>query len=412
MIHRADRSALAALFVVCALVTAHAPSALMPAATAAPAPCTIVEGVSIGAVRLGMSAMAVLAIAGTPAAQQVQAPQSVLTLRAPWYQASVSHGVVVRVSTRSPECRTRTAIGPGALLAAVRRVYAGAVASAVTPSTDGELLSYPFSGIAFASRGDRVVAVEVFAAEALGIPPPPHPSPVRPAAVPSPTPEAPTPVPSPVPLWSLRDLGASVEDSILVVTGVIETRGPPVRVYAEVNALSSRGARIASSDGVPHPNPVAAGRPGTFEVRLRIDDVVQRLVVSVRPVGTITGALAEQVVEIRDLQRFAPVASRRLQVGVQFLADPARLIVEIRSGLSVAVAGATAVVDYQTRCFVRFPPPGRFILDSRSASVAIPSIPPGGSARAVVPLTAPTDACHEFIVVSSSARIASVRLVD
>lgn len=106
-----------------------------------------------------------IALAGSPLGQQVTGGQVIYTLRPPWSSLVTERGVAQRIWTHAGECRTLRHVGPGSAAAAVRQAYADASVSGVTPTAEGDLLSYPFIGIAFLLRGERVAAIEVFRPE-------------------------------------------------------------------------------------------------------------------------------------------------------------------------------------------------------------------------------------------------------
>jgi len=382
---------------------------------AAPSPCAITESRAIGGVRISMDVKAALTLTGPPLMQRVQGQQIIYALRPPWSQMTAEYGRVQRISTRSPACRTATGIGPGSPAEAVRAAYAAAAASVATAVHDGELVSFPFNGVALLIRGGRVDTVEVFEAESLAA----SGRPVGPRTAGAPAPRA-TPVPAPA-AWMIRGLTARVEGTTLIVTGSVENRGRPLSVYVEITALDLRGQAAGTADGAVDPVPVPVGGTGRFEARIVLDDVVRRYTVVLRPTGAITGALAEQAGELRGLQQFTPVVLKKLQVTVTPLANPARLVIEVRNGSTVAVSGVTVAVEATTRCFLSYPRPspipggniyGRFIVDTVTRLVAVPPIAPGGSAQATATLAARLEGCVDLLVLSAKARVVDVRIAD
>ncbi len=384
------------------LAVALAAGLLPSALGAAPAGCLIVEGMAIGGVRLGMEVRAALVVTGAPQREQVDGTQVLYTLRMPWSQMIADYGVVEYVSTQAPVCATAGGIGPGSTAAAVREAYAGATASLTTAAPQGIRLSYPLLGVAFLLRGERVVSVEIFgAASGAGtrwVTPPGPPGPSSPPAL---------------ALWSIRASTWRIEDTALVVTGTVENHSRPASAFAEVAVFSPAGRLMGMSDGSFYPSPLPTGRASSFEARVAIDDVVSRYTVTVRPVGSITTTLAEQDVEIRSLQAFAPIVMRRLRVAVEFRNGPTRFLVTVTNGSSAVVSSATVAVDIAGVCFIQM---GDLIrsLEYRGTGVAVvPHIRAGGSAQTIMPM--PPDApggCQDLATASTAARILSIRVGD
>ncbi|MBM3469695.1 MAG: hypothetical protein FJX73_02745 [Armatimonadetes bacterium] len=367
-----------------------------------PADCAIVDGTGIGGVRLGMTARAALAITGAPLREQAVGSRVTYALRDPWAQMIADYGFVERIATRSAACRTARGVGPGSPGAAVRTAYADAAASITTTLPEGDLLSYPFAGVAFLLRRDRVESVEVFRAE-VGLR-------ATPAAPRQAAPGAPSPTRTAAPGgWSVRASSARVEDTTLVVTGTVENRGRPMVVYAEVRAFDEAGRRVAEGSAPLYPNPVPSGGTSGFEVRLQVTDVVRRYTVTIRPTGQITGALAEHAGEIKGLAQFAQIIGKQLEASVQWVGGTQGFVVVVSNRSSVAVAGARVVVQIEGTCRLALPAP-RFVQDSRTGSAAVGAIPPGGSARAAVDLS--PGICQEFTSWSATTRIADVRVTD
>lgn len=367
-----------------------------------PANCVIADGVGIGGVRLGMTAQAATAITGAPLREQTAGTRVTYFLREPWAQMITDYGFVERMATRTAACRTARGVGPGSPGAAVRTAYADAAASVSTATPEGDLLSYPFAGVAFLLRRDRVEAVEVFRAEA-GL----RATPAAPGRV---APGGPSPTPTTAPgAWSVRASSARVEDTTLIVTGTVENRGQPMTVYAEVRAFAEAGRRVAEGSAPLYPSPVPSGGSSGFEVRLQVSDVVRRYTVVIRPVGQITGALAEHAGEIKGQAQFAGIVSKQLEASVQWVGGPQGFVVVVTNRSSATVAGVTVAVQIEGACRVALPVP-RFLQDTRTGTATVGAIPPGGSARAVVELS--PGICGEFTSWTATTRIADVRLAD
>jgi hypothetical protein len=72
----------------------------------------------------------------------------------------------------------------------------------------------------------------------------------------------------------------------------------------------------------------------------------------------------------------------------------------------------TSVVDVETRCFLPFPRPGRFIVDSVSRTLRVASIPAGGAARASFTPVPTLEGCQEFLILSAKGRVVDLRIAD
>jgi hypothetical protein len=245
--------------------------------------CVITEGTGIGGVRVGMTVQAALSIMGPPVGQQSTGSEATYALRAPWAQMVADYGMVQRVSTRSPECRTARGPSPSVTLDAVRAAYSDAAVSVSSPSPDGDLLTYPTVGIRFLIRDARVLAVEVVRPE-------------LPAGGNRRAPVAAPPQATGTGDWTVRSMSSHVEDTspiTLVVEGKVENRGRPLAVYAQVHAFRSGGREAGEGSSPVYPNPVRLGGDAAFEVRLPIDDVVLRYTVTINPMGAPTTSLAQ-----------------------------------------------------------------------------------------------------------------------
>jgi hypothetical protein len=361
--------------------------------------CVIVEGTSIGGVRIGMPVSAALKITGPAIRRQSVGADTIFTLHAPWSQMSASYDAIEMISTSSPACTTASGIGAGSTAAAVREAYAGASASSSTPSQAGLRLSYPFLGVAVLLQGDRVGVVEVFRPD----------SPV--GARWAPAPARPTPPVAASPSWIVRSLSWRLEDTTFAVAGLVENPGPPLSAFAEVNAFDTAGRLIGTSDGPLYPTPLSTGGTAGFEARLTIDDVVNRYTVTVRPVGSITTALAEQVVDVRDRQAFAPLVMRRLTVTIQFKTMPTQFIVTVSNNSSATVAAATIAVDIAGTCLIQMVDQVRSLSYRGIGTVVVAQIQPGSSSQGLMGL--PPDVpggCQELATASMSTRVLNVRI--
>lgn len=378
----------------------------------APADCGVVEGARIGAVRIGMSAAAALSVAGPPVGQQTVGSQVIYALRAPWWWILADHGIVERISTRATDCRTTRGARVGSPFAAVRDAYAGTLphVSILTPWEDGDLLSYPLLGVAFRLRRDQVEAIEVFRAERLASAPASAATPVTQPSPGAPTAPGAAPAPTTAPgSWGVRS-SARVDEGGLTVTGTVENRSASRAVYAEVRAFNPSGRVVGQSDAPVFPNPVPNGGSATFEVRVPIDDVVRRYVVTIRPVGTIAGSLVEASGEVKELQQFASVVAKQIQVQTQTLVNPPTrddFVVVVTNGSALTVASVTVSVEITATCRIPFPTP-RTIQEIRAGTVVVSQLRPGASARASLPVS--VGACIEFATWSATHRVGEIRI--
>ncbi len=369
--------------------------------------CDIVEGAGIGEVRIGMDAAAALELTGPPVRQQAQGSEVHYSLREPWAGMVADYGRVRRISTRTTGCKTAVGIGPGATAESVRGAYAGAAASIITASREGSVLTYPFIGVAFLLSDGRVIAVEVFGAEAR---PGARAAPAIPAggARPSPSPAAPSPAPTTAPgTWGVRSATARVENGTLIVSGTVENRARTQAAYAEVRALGEGGRRAGEGNAPLYPSPVAGGGAATFEVRIGVSEIVRRYTVTIRPVGSLSAVLAEYSGEVAGLQQFEAVVAKQLQATVQMAGSPMGFAVVVTNRSPVPVASAAITARVVGTCRVPFPTP-RVIQETRTASVVVQRIPPGGSSRALLELS--TGICLEFVTWSGTATIGEVKI--
>ncbi len=390
--------------------------ALTVAGAPAPTNCGIVEGTGIGAVRIGMAAAAALSVAGPPQGQQTVGTQVIYALRAPWWWALTNYGIVERISTRSPDCRTSRGVRVGSTFAAVREAYASTLphVSVVTPTESGELLSYPLLGVAFRLRRDQVETIEIFRAERLASAPAPTATPAQgPTSPGAATTGGPTPTPTVAAgSWGVRSTTARVDEGSLTVSGTIENRAAPRAVYVEVRALNPAGREVGRNDGPVFPNPVPNGGSATFEIRVPIDDIARRYVVIVRPVGALTGSLVEAIGEVKDLQQFASVVAKQLQVQAQVQANPPTrddFVVVVTNASPLTVASVSISIEITATCRIPFPTP-RTIQEIRSGSVVVTQLRPGASARAQLPVS--PGACIEFATWSATSRVGEVRIAE
>jgi hypothetical protein len=363
-------------------------------AAGAPAACAIVESSGIAAVQIGMPVAAALSVTGPATRQEATGNQVVYTLRAPWAQMVATGGVVSRIGTRASECRTPRGVGPGSTLIQIRQGYAGTEIATTTNIADGQVLSYPFLGIAFTVKNGRVDTVEVFRADSLPGSSPAQRTPApAPAAPPSPgtSPRPGAPAPSPTPTaaqgtWSVRSTSVRVDDTDLIVSGIVDNRSRGQNAYAEVVAFSPGGQRVGEGNAPVQPSPVPAGGSGTFEVRMAITDVVARYVVTIRAAGAGT-RLADSTGQIRSPTIFGPIVSKRIQVQVQARnPNPTRsdFVVSVTNGSGLAVSRVVVAVDIRVIC--RLTIGGTFVEETWSGSATAAQLRPGGAAQAPLSL--------------------------
>ncbi|MGQ0571955.1 MAG: hypothetical protein ACT4P5_20825 [Armatimonadota bacterium] len=379
----------------------------------APAGCLIAEGKGIGGVQVGMAVAAALSATGAPVRQQAAGSQVVYSLRAPWTQMIVDGGVVQRISARGSACRTARGVGPGSTLGQVRAAYTSEPVSSITPVENGDLLSYLFAGVAFLIRRDRVESVEVFTAQGLAPaggtapaagPAAPQPTPTRPGASPGPSPSPTTSAGT----WGVPSSTTRVEDGTFVVSGTVENRDRPLAVFADVRLFASGARQIGRGDAPVQPNPVRVGGTATFEVRVPIDEVVVRYVVTIRPANSPLTSLAERAWDVRDLQQFAAMVRRVLRVAVQTTNPtpaPNTFVVAVSNGSQLSVASVGVAVEIGVTCRVAS---GQIIQETWTGSATVQGIGPNGSSQAPVSLSG--GVCLFFATWSPTARITDVRL--
>ena len=383
---------------------------IAPSAARAGAACAIVEGAAIGAIRIGMPVQAALAITGSASNPQTSDRETVYTLRGAWSRMVAEYGLVTRVATNAQECRTSRGVAPGSAPGAVRAAYPSATVSTVTPVADGEMLSYPFLGIAFVLQRNRVDSIEVFRAEgssSVARPLPPAPAP----AAPAPGPSGATAASSAT--WVIRSTSAQVQGDVLTITGTIENRGPAASAYADIKTYNATGRQVAHGDTPLTPTPVRARGVATFELRLTIDDVVRRYTVTLRPARSLTIALADHSAEIKNLQQFGSLVARRLRVAVEVGATPPtqddfEVVVTNRSPLLVASAAVSVELGVSCRFGQINFPIGRVIRESRAGGITTQPIRPGASVR--MPLQLSAGVCSQFATWSATTRVGEVRI--
>jgi hypothetical protein len=374
-----------------------------PVTGAGPA-CTIGEGAGINGVQVGSSVDLALSVTGAPAGQRTRDKEVVYDLRAPWSQMVVAYGIVRRVSTRAPECRTARGTGPGSTLAQVKAAHAGANASSMSPADDAQLLTYPFDGVAYVIRGERVDQVDVFRREVLTqtVPPPP------PAAAPGASPAATTAAGT----WRILEVNARVDGTTLIVTGAVENRSRAQTAYVAVRAIGEDDRTVGQADTPLRPNPVPFEGTATFEIQVPVQDVPRRFAVVVHPTSQPNVTLAEYAGELKDLAALAGTVAQQLRVVVQSttpVPNPRSLVVVVTNNSPVTVASVNVAVQISATCRVAPPTgPPRIIQDQWTGAVTLQQIGPGGSAQA--PLQPAGGVCLEFTSWTAATRVEDVKV--
>ena len=375
----------------------------MPATGAAPA-CTIGEGAGINGVRVGSSIELALTVTGAPARQQTRAREVVFDLRAPWSQMIVEYGIVRRISTRASECRSARGTGPGSTLAQVRAAHADANVSGLFPAGDAQMLIYPFHGVAYLIRGDRVDQVDVFRSEVLTQTAPPPP----PAAVPTGSPAATTAAGA----WRVKEVNARVDGTTLIVTGVVENRSRAQTAYVEVRGIGEGGRIVGQGDTPLYPNPVPLDGTATFDLRIAVQDVPRRFTVTIHPTSQPNVTLAERTGEIKDLAELAEAVAQQLRIVLLSrpgVPNPRSFVVVVANPSSLSVASVSITVQVSATCRVPAPTPTpRTIQEDWTGTVTIQQIGPGGSGQAAVPLSG--GVCLEFTSYTGTTKIEEVKI--
>jgi len=366
-----------------------------------PAGCPVVEGASIGGVRLGMTVPEAFAAAGRTGEASISGTEVVYELPVPWSGLVADYGFVQRIATRAYECQTTRGIAVGATAISVREAYFGATVIATTPVRDGSVLSYPFLGVRFRLRNNQVDGIEVFYPIGVSRIPP-----AAPQAAPSPQPG-----PTAAGAWSVRSTAVRFDDAEFVISGTVENRSQARAAYAEVSALDAAGRRVGEGNAPLAPSLVPTGGVSTFEVRLSVTDVVRRYTVTIRPANG-GPALTESSGDVRNLALFGPVVAKQLQVKVQATSPtPARsgFVAVVTNTSSLAVASALVTVEINATC--RFGVAPRFAQETWTATVTVQQLAPRASAQ--FPLSLTGGLCEGIAVEwAASTRVGEVKIRD
>jgi hypothetical protein len=205
-----------------------------------------------------------------------------------------------------------------------------------------------------------------------------------------------------------------VDAGAIIVTGVVENRGQPLAVFADVRAFDGTGRQIGQATAPLSPTLVPAGGTASFEVRVAVDGLVRRYAVTIRPTDRPGVALVTATAELkdRDLQQVGPLVARQLQVSVQSLRavpTPSGLVVVVTNPTPLPVASAVVDVELDVTCRVGAAGGTPRVIEERwTGSATVQGVPPGGSARAPVALSG--GVCLEFLAWSPRTRVGEVRI--
>jgi len=309
-------------------------------AGAAPPSCLVQEGQAIGAVRLGMDLPEMLRLMGSPIGQVAggQRQETIYVFAGPLSQITVVGGQVRRLATRHGSCVTAAGVRIGDGEARVRAAYDRAVGMLRAGSGALIRLVLPFNGIEFVLTGGKVSLIEVFRAEVLPVA----------AALAHATPAPGSAAEGVV----IRSLTGKMEGTSFVVSGSVSNSGTPVALYVQIVLLAGDGRHLAETTAPLYPNPVGGGRQGTFEERIPVGDVVARLVVTVRPMNRPTQALAEKTEEVKDVEQFAGLLDRLLEVTVlgAGLDRPSGTMVAITNRSELRITGLVLTLEMTRTC--------------------------------------------------------------
>lgn len=372
--------------ILAALLAAAFPSL----GTATPIPCPVSEGVGIGAVRIGMAAAEALRLAGTPTGQVTGArgQETVYLFTTTLAQITVAGGQVRRIATRHPTCITGQGVRLGDTEARVRIAYERAPAALRGQAGAVTRYVFPFTGVEFVLTDGRVSLIEVFRAESLG------------ARV-TPTPGASPGAPGVEGAVVFKSVSGRAEGTTFIVAGSVANAGPSLALFVQVVLLGPEGRRLAEGTTTLVPNPIGGGRTGAFDVRLPLDDVVTRFVVTVRPMNRPTTAVAETSQEVKEAGQFADVVVERLlEVTVlgATLERASGTFAAVTNRSSLRITGLVLEIEMRRSC--TFTPVGSSLpsvptkfVDIRKGTVRVAELAP--NARVEVPIDlAATGACQ------------------
>jgi len=374
----------ALLLILAALLCLPLPGSPPTASAAAPS-CQVQEGRAVGPVALGISLADMLRLLGSPSGQVAGGQRGEVTYQftGTVTQVTVLENRVLRIATNHAACTTTQGIRVGATEAGVAAAYARAVGSVRGESRGFVRLVYPFTGVEFVLSGGRVVLIEVFRAEALPVA-------LAPAATPTPAPGGAANV-------VIRTLSARLEGATLVVSGTVANSGAPVALYVEIIVLEG-SRRVAETTTPLYPNPVGAGRTGSFQERLSVSEVFDRVVVRARPMNRPTVVLAEAVQEIKDkdVAQFTGMADQLIDVTVLgAAADRASgTMVSITNRSPLRITGLVIAIEMSTTCRVQsIPPPpappapvAQTFSDTRRGTVRVPVLEPNSRVEVAIDL--------------------------
>ncbi|HEV8338412.1 MAG TPA: hypothetical protein VGR25_01985 [bacterium] len=366
---------LAVPLLAAALLAAAGPSPVL----SAPIPCLVAEGVGIGTIRIGMPTAEALRLTGSPAGRVigVRAAETVYLFTTTLAQITTESGQVSRVATRHPTCVTSQGVRVGDSEARVRLAYERAPGS--LRGRAGAVVRYvfPFTGVEFVLTDGRVTLIEVF----------------RPDAVPA---RVAPPPPGTESAVAFRSLSGRVEGTTFVVVGSVSNAGPPLALFVQVVLLGPDGGRVGEGTTTLVPNPIGGGRAGSFEVRLTIDDVVARFIVTVRPMNRPTVALAEAAQDVKDAGAFTTLVLERLLEVTVLGATAERgsgTFAAVTNRSSLKITGLVVEIEMRRTCTVTpvgstFPQVPRTFTDVRKGTVRVGELAPNARVEVAIDLAA------------------------
>lgn len=228
-------------------------------------------------------------------------------------------------------------------------------------------------------------------------------------------PATPTPAPTTAPgAWSVRSTSVRVEGTDVIVSGTVENQSRTLAAYAEVRVFAAGGQRLAEGNSPLQPNPVPSGGMGTFEVRMPVDDVVKRYVVTIRPANVRTIVLAEYTGEVKDFKMFAAVLAKAVKATVQAkTANPTRaeFLVQVSNTGAFPVASASVRAEVSVTCRFTAQTPPRFAQEVWSGTVIVTALGAGASQH--LPLTLTGGLCEGIAVQwSATTTVTDVKIGD
>lgn len=351
----------------------------------------IVAGMSIGPVRLGMTAAAVTAVLGKP----TPADNGQVTFPRVGMAVTLADDVAVQVSTTNPQFRTPRGLGVGIGLDDCVRLI-GDPNQTVAVDGNDTTINYPFQGIGFVFRGGR--AAEVFVVQAVArnpsLPPPiPDAIPALPPGdelAQSPPPADTTPPVGVAPTAAVasaatvtleaRDLTEAVDASrgILRITGTLAQNGQQAldRVSVVARVLRAVGPAGGEPGAVAQVSlPPGGPLPFTLDV-----SVAQSVVTQYTVEAFVSGAGSTRRFALgqRSVSReaYADLARARMQVSVA-LGAPSNIGPRVQ--VLVAIAGTGPIpLDWVRQVDVEIPFTGGTtmvtLVPGQTQTILVPSV--------------------------------------